>query len=50
VKRYLMAFVFLFLIVFLMLLGTMGVSKFADDMLEKTDNVHIKPRGEKLEL
>ena len=45
-----MAFVFLFLVVGLMLLGTMGVSKFADDILEETDNVHIKPRGEKLKL
>jgi len=45
-----MAIVFLFLVVFLMLLGTFGVSQFADNMIEKTDNVHIKPRGEKIEL
>ena len=49
-KRYLMAIVFLFLVVFLMLIGTFGVSQFADNMLEQTDKVHIQPRGEKLVL
>ena len=49
-KRYTVAFAFLFLVIFLMLLGTLGVTSFADKMSEDIDGVHIKPRGEKLEL
>jgi len=47
-KRYSMALVFLLLVVFLMVLGTLGVTSFADKMSEDMDGVHLKPRGEKL--
>ncbi len=44
-----MALVFLFLVVFLMILGTMGVTKFGNQMIEETGNAQqMKPRGEKL--
>ena len=46
-KRYSMAFVFLFLVVSLMIIGTMGVMSFGDKMIEDTGLV-MKPRGEKL--
>ena len=46
-KRYSLALVFLFLVVFLMLLGTIGVKIFGDKMLEDT-NMVIQPRGERV--
>ncbi len=46
-KRYSMAFVFLMLVVFLMVLGTWGVKSFGDMMFEDT-NVKMHPRGEKI--
>ena len=49
-KRYSMALIFLFLVVFLMLIGTMGVTMFGESMMENTDNIHMKPRGEKVDL
>ena len=48
-KRYSLALVFLFLVVLLMILGTLGVKKFGDKMLEDT-GVEMKPRGEKVKL
>jgi len=45
IKRYSLALVFLFLVVLLMLLGTIGVKMFGDKMLEDTDMI-MKPRGE----
>ena len=47
-KRYALALIFLLLVIFLMLLGTLGVTSFADKMSEDMDGVHLKPRGEKL--
>ena len=49
-KRYAMALVFLMLVIFLMILGTMGVTKFANNMIEETGDQQMKPRGEKLQL
>lgn len=46
-KRYAMALFFLFLVSFLMLLGTMGVKMLGDKMFENT-GIEIKPRGEHL--
>ena len=46
-KRYGMAIVFLFLVVFLMLLGTMGVMEFGNSMVQDI-GVEMKPRGEDL--
>ncbi|MBU0720014.1 hypothetical protein KJ877_01590 [bacterium] len=46
-KRYSMAFVFLFIVVALMVLGTYGVKSFGDKMFENTDVV-MQPRGEKV--
>lgn len=46
-KRYSMALVFLFLVIVLMLVGTMGVMKFSDKMIEDT-GLEMKPRGERL--
>ena len=43
-KRYLMAFVFLSIVVFLMLLGTLGVMSFGSKMLEDIGG-EMKPRG-----
>ena len=47
-KRYSMALVFLFLIVFLMILGTMAVTKFGNQMIEDSGAQQMQPRGEKL--
>ncbi len=46
-KRYGMALIFLFLVIFLMILGTWGVKKFGDTMFENTE-ITIQPRGEEL--
>jgi uncharacterized protein (UPF0333 family) len=46
-KRYSMAFIFLFLVIVLMIIGTMGVMKFGDKMIEDT-GLEMKPRGERL--
>ena len=46
-KRYSMALVFLFLVVFLMILGTLGVKSFGDKMFEDT-GVIMEPRGEEV--
>jgi len=48
-KRYSMALLFLFLIIFLMALVTLGVKSFGDKMLEGVD-VKIEPRGEKIKI
>jgi len=48
-KRYALAFTFLFLVVFLMLLGTLGVKMFGDKMIEDT-NMIMKPRGEEVKI
>ena len=44
-KRYMMAFVFLFLVIGLMVAGTMGVMSFGESMVNKM-GVEMKPRGE----
>jgi len=46
-KRYSMALVFLFLVIVLMIAGTMGVMKFGDKMIKDT-GLEMKPRGERL--
>jgi len=46
-KRYGMALIFLFVVVFLMILGTMGVMSFGDSMV-KDIGVEMKPRGENI--
>ncbi|MGE4419396.1 MAG: hypothetical protein AB7D38_06130 [Sulfurimonas sp.] len=46
-KRYALALFFLLLISVLMLLGTMGVKSFGDNMFKDT-GVEMKPRGEHL--
>ena len=48
-KRYSIALIFLFLVILLMILGTMGVKKFGDKMIEDTD-MKMKPRGEKVNI
>ncbi|SMP87768.1 hypothetical protein SAMN06313486_10630 [Epsilonproteobacteria bacterium SCGC AD-308-P11] len=47
IKRYSMALVFLFLVIFLMLIATLGVKSFGDKMLENTD-LKITPTGERI--
>ncbi len=47
-KRYAVAFGFLFLVIILMLLGTMGVTMLGDKMIADTGGNVMKPRGEKL--
>ena len=44
-KRYSMALIFLFLVVALMLAGTMGVMSFGNNMV-KDMGIEMKPRGE----
>jgi hypothetical protein len=48
-KRYAMALLFLFLVIVLMLLGTLGVKDFGDKMFQDA-NITIQPEGEKLAL
>jgi len=46
-KRYSIALLFLALVAVLMALGTLGVTKFGNQMIADTD-MHMKPRGESL--
>jgi len=46
-KRYTAAIVFLLLVVFLMLIGTLGVKSFGDKMFEDA-NITISPEGEEI--
>ena len=46
-KRYSMALVFLFLVIFLMILATWGVTLFGEKMFEES-GVEMHPRGESL--
>lgn len=43
-----MAFIFLLLVIVLMLIGTMGVMSFGENMAEDIGDVEMKPRGENL--
>jgi len=47
-KRYAVAFSFLFLVIVLMLLGTIGVTMFGDKMITEIGENAMKPRGEDL--
>ena len=47
-KRYAVAFSFLFLVIILMLIGTIGVTMLGDKMIADTGGETMKPRGEKL--
>jgi len=47
-KRYSFAFTFLFLMAFLMLLGTWAVTIFGEKMLEDSGTQQMHPRGENL--
>jgi len=46
-KRYSMALIFLLVTVFLMILGTWGVTAFGEKMFEES-GVELHPRGESL--
>jgi len=48
-KRYGMAILFLFLVIFLMLMGTLGVKSFGDKMFEDS-NITMKPKGNQIKL
>lgn len=51
VKRYSMALVFLFLVIGLMLLATLGVENFGDHLLKDSHiQTTMKPKGERLAL
>jgi len=47
-KRYSMAFTFLFVVVFLMLIGTLGVMEFGQKMINDIGVQEMQPRGEVL--
>ena len=47
-KRYSMALIFLLLVIFLMILGTWGVSMFGEKMLEDT-GAQMHPIGKKVD-
>jgi len=46
-KRYSMALLFLFLVIFLMILATWGVTAFGEKMVEET-GAEMHPRGENI--
>ena len=48
-KRYAMAIVFLLLVIILMLIGTLGVKDFGDQMF-KDANITIIPKGERIKI
>jgi len=50
IKRYSMALVFLLLVVFLMILGTMGVTMFEEQLIKDAGGQQLKPRGEEIKL
>ena len=45
-KRYSMAFIFLFIVIVLMLVGTLGVMEFGQKMVNDIGDNEMKPRGE----
>jgi len=47
-KRYSVAIIFLFVVVFMMLLGTLGVMEFGQKMVNDIGAQEMKPRGEEL--
>ena len=47
-KQYGTALGFLLLVIFIMLIGTMGVTMFGEKMIADTGGDTMKPRGEKL--
>lgn len=49
-KRYGMAILFLLLVTILMVLGTLAVKNFGDNMFEEIENADMTPRGEKVKL
>ncbi len=49
-KQYSMALVFLLVVTFLMILGTLAVTKFGNSMFENIDNQEMAPRGEEVKL
>lgn len=46
-KRYAVAFVILFFVAALMLIGTFGVTKFGENMF-KSEGIEIKPEGDNI--
>jgi len=48
-KRYSMALLFLAAVIFLMLLGTLGVKEFGDTLFQEA-NITIQPKGEHIQL
>ncbi len=48
-KRFGMALFFLFIVIMLMLLGTLGVKDFGEQMF-KDANITMQPQGERIEL
>ena len=49
-KQYLTALIFLLLVTFLMIIGTMAVTKFGNQMFENMETPKMTPRGEKVEI
>ena len=49
-KQYSIALIFLLGISFVMLLGTMAVTKFGNSMFDNIDNQEMAPRGEEIKL
>ena len=50
IKRFYRALIFLLIISFVMLLGTLGVMKFGNIMFENIDAAEMTPRGEVIKL
>jgi len=48
-KRYSMALFFLAVVIVFMLLGTLGVKEFGDNLFQEA-NITIKPKGEHIKL
>jgi len=49
-KQYSMALIFLLLVSFLMILGTLGVTQFGNSMFENIKNQEMAPRGEEVKI
>ena len=48
-KRYSVAIILLLLVVFMMLIGTLGVKRFGDKMFEDA-NITIRPQGTEINM
>jgi len=49
-KRYSVAFIILFVVILLMMISTLGVEKFGNNLFKDIKKTDIKPKGKEIKL